>query len=142
MKIGNSLLKEMIMNLPKVLAEDFNAVVQAEHQLAAAHLQLDLKTIEHLLHQDYVIVQPGGKVETKAEVLASYHTDTRHWDTAQVDQLDIRLYGDTARVVGRWRASGQHGTERFDYAARFLSIWIKQAGRWQNLGYQSTDIES
>src|SRR5688500_3122179 len=107
MKIENSLLKEMIMGPPKMLADDFNAVVQAEHQLAAAHLQLDLKTIEHLLHPDYVIIQPGGKLETKAEVLASYNTDTRHWDTALVDQLDIRLYGDTAIVVGRWRASGQ-----------------------------------
>ena len=130
------------MNLPKVSADDFNAVVQAEHQLAAAHLQLDLKTIEYLLHPDYVIIQPGGRVETKAEVIASYNTGMRHWDTALVDQLDIRLYEDTARVVGRWQASGQHGTERFDYAARFLSIWVKHAGRWQNIGYQSTEIES
>ena len=130
------------MNLHKAVADDFNAVVLAEHQLAAAHLQLDLKTIEHLLHPDYVIVQPGGKVETKAEVIASYNTGTRHWDTAQVDQLDIRLYGDTAMVVGRWRASGQHATERFTYVARFLSIWLKQEGRWQNIAYQSTEIES
>ena len=130
------------MNLPKALADDFDAVVQAEHQLAAAHLQLDLKTIEDLLHPDYVIIQPGGKVETKADVLASYHTGTRDWDTAQVDQLDIRLCGDTAIAVGRWQASGQHGTERFDYVARFLSIWVKQGGRWQNIAYQSTEIES
>lgn len=130
------------MNLPKVLVDDIDAVTQAEYQLAAAHLQPDLKTIEYLLHPEYVIIQPGGKVETKAEVLASYSTDTRHWDTALVDQLDVRLHGDTAIVVGRWRASGQHGTKRFDYAARFLSIWIKQAGRWQNIGYQSTEIES
>ncbi len=123
------------------LTDDFNAVVQAEHQLAAAHLQLDLKTIEYLLHPNYVIIQPGGKVETKTEVIASYNTGTRHWDTALVDQLDIRLYGDTAIVVGRWQASGQHGMERFDYAARFLSIWVKQVGRWQNIGYQATEIE-
>jgi ketosteroid isomerase-like protein len=131
-----------IMNLSNVLADDFRAVVQAEHQLAAAHLQLDLKTIEHLLHPDYVIIQPGGNVETKAEVIASYTSGTRKWDTALVDQLDIRLHSDTAIVVGRWRASGQHGTEQFDYAARFLSIWIKQSGRWQNIGYQSTEIEN
>jgi ketosteroid isomerase-like protein len=130
------------MSIPIAAADDFNAVAQAEHQLAQAHLQPDLTTIEHLLHPDYVIIQPGGKVETKAEVLASYHSGTRHWDTAQVDQLDIRLYGDAAIIVGRWRASGRHGTERFDYAARFLSIWVKQEGRWQNIGYQATEIES
>jgi ketosteroid isomerase-like protein len=129
------------MSLPITLGDDFKAVAQAERQLAEAHLRLDVKTIEHLLHQDYVIIQPGGQVETKAEVLASYNSGTRRWDTAQADQLDIRLYGDTAIVVGRWQASGQHGAEQFDYAARFLSIWVKQAGHWQNVGYQATEIE-
>jgi ketosteroid isomerase-like protein len=130
------------MNLLTVAENELNAVAQAEHQLAKAHLRLDLKTIEHLLHPDYVIVQPGGQIETKAEVLVSYATGTRAWDKAQSDQLDIRLYGDTAIAVGRWRASGWHGAERFEYAARFLSIWIKQEGRWQNLAYQATEIEN
>ena len=129
------------MSIPRATEDDLDAVAQAEGKLADAHLQLDLKTIDHLLHPDYVIVQPGGKVETKAEVLASYKTETRQWDMAQVDQLDIRLYGATVVVVGRWRALGQHGAERFDYAARFLSIWVKQEGRWQNIAYQSTEIE-
>jgi ketosteroid isomerase-like protein len=70
------------------------------------------------------------------------HNNYEKGIVALIDQLDIRLYGDTAIAVGRWRASGQHGTERFDYAARFLSIWIKQAGFWQNIGYQSTEIDS
>jgi ketosteroid isomerase-like protein len=129
------------MSISLAGADDVEAVAQAERYLATAHLQLDLETLEHLLHPDYVIVQSGGKVETKAEVLASYRTGTRHWDTAQADHLDIRLYGDTAIVIGRWRASGQHGTECFDYAARFLSIWVKQKGRWQNIAYQATEIE-
>ncbi len=121
---------------------EVDAVAHAEYLLAKAHLQLDLKIFEDLFHQDYLIIQPGGKIETKAEVIASYETGTRHWDTAQVDQLDIRIYSETAIVVGRWRASGQHGDEHFDYSARFQSIWIKQDGRWQNLIYQSTEIEN
>ena len=128
------------MSLPTAVADDFEAVAQAERQLAAAHIRLDMKTLEQLLHPDYVIVQPGGKVETKAEVLASYNSGRRQWDTAQVDQFDIRLYDKTAIVIGRWRASGQNGAEHFDYAARFLSIWIKQEGRWQNISYQATEI--
>jgi ketosteroid isomerase-like protein len=128
------------MDLPAI-EDDLKAVAQAERRLAEAHLDLDLKTIDDLLHPDYVIVQQGGHVETKADVLASYTTDTRHWNKAQSDQLDIRLYGDTALVVGRWRASGHHGAEYFDYTARFLSIWIRQDGRWQNAAFQSTKIE-
>ena len=37
-------------------------VIEAEKRLAAAHLTLDLGVIADLLHDDYVIVQPGGSV--------------------------------------------------------------------------------
>jgi ketosteroid isomerase-like protein len=60
---------------------------------------------------------------------------------AQVGQLDIRIQGNSAIVIGCWQASGRHGEEQFDYTARFLSVWIKQDDRWQNIAYQSTEIE-
>ncbi|WP_447639639.1 nuclear transport factor 2 family protein [Pandoraea norimbergensis] len=122
--------------------EDIAAVELAEHALARAHLDLTagLDVIESLLHPDYVIIQPGGVMETKADVLASYRTGTRHWDTAQVDQLRSTQYGETIIVVGRWCASGHHGATWFDYQARFVSVWIKTVRGWQNITYQSTEI--
>lgn len=122
------------------LIDDIEAVAHAEQEMAAAHLQLDLAAIERLLHPDYVIIQPGGKIETKTDVLASYRTGTRHWDTAQVDQLAIQCFGNMAMVVGRWCASGQNGEETFNYSARFLSVWVKQNDHWQNIGYEATEL--
>ena len=122
--------------------DEIQAVAQAERELAEAHLRLNLATIDLLLHPDYAIIQPGGEVESKAEVLASYRTGTRRCDSAEADELDVRVYGDTAVVIGRWTASGQNQSERFDYSARFLSIWVEQDGRWQNVAMQSTEIAS
>ena len=117
-------------------------VVEAERRLAAAHLNKDLNVIDRLLHPDYFILQPDGHVETKAQVLDSLSSADRYWDIAEVDDLDVRIYADTAVVVGRWRAKGVHGEEFFNYSARFLSVWIMDQGRWQNIAYQSTEIES
>ena len=112
------------------------AVKKAEQELAQAHRILDLETIERLLHPDYVIVQPGGRIETKAEVLASY----RSGDRAEGDHLDIRLHGNTAIVTGRWQASGENEGEPFDYAACFLSVWLRESGHLQYVAYQSTEV--
>jgi ketosteroid isomerase-like protein len=120
---------------------DMEAVIQAEEALAAAHLSLDLATIDRLLHPDYVIIQPGGTIEDKAVTLASLHTDQRHWEIAQSDQLDVRLYGETAVVVGRWRGKGQNGAEPFDYQARFLSVWVREKDLWRNVAYEAAPIE-
>ena len=47
------------------------AVVAAERDLADAHLHLDLAAFDRLLHPDYVIIQPDGRVEDKATTLTS-----------------------------------------------------------------------
>ncbi len=78
------------------IIDERDAIIHAEQKLAQAHLTPDLDMIDSLLHPEYEIIQPDGRIETKAD--------------------------------------------DFDYAARFLSIWIKEGGRWQNVAYHSTDI--
>ncbi|MEZ4725623.1 MAG: nuclear transport factor 2 family protein [Caldilineaceae bacterium] len=119
---------------------DQEAIIQAEQALAAAHLRLDLATIDQLLHPDYVIVQPGGVHENKAQMLASLATGDRHWDLAESDELAVRLYGNSAVVAGRWRGRGRNGAEHFDYRARFLSIWVRTEGQWRNVAYMATEV--
>lgn len=118
-----------------------NEILLAENALAEAHISLDIEVIDSLLHSDYSIIQPGGKVETKADVLASYRSNQRFWSIAKSDKLDIRLYGDTAVVFGRWMAKGKNGEEKFDYSSRFLSIWLNEDNKWKNVAFQSTDID-
>jgi len=73
------------------------AIIEAEEHLAAASLNLDLSVFEQLLHPDYVIVQPGGIVENKAETIASLATDTRYWQVARSDEMEVRMYGGYGR---------------------------------------------
>ena len=119
---------------------DIAAVIRAEERLAQAHMDMDLATIADLLHPDYVILQPDGRTETRQAVLDSYRSGDRHWDLAQVDEMAVRLIGETAVVTGRWRAAGQNGAKAFDYAARFLSVWVRGNEGWRNAAYQSVEI--
>jgi ketosteroid isomerase-like protein len=119
---------------------DAEAIAAAERAIAAAHLTLDLDVINRLYHPDFVIAQPDGSTEGKEQVLGSYRSGERRWDFAQVDQLEIHVAGDTAIVIGRWRAKGVSRGQRFDYAARFLSVWARTGSVWLNLAYQSVEI--
>lgn len=117
------------------------AVIAAERALAAAHLRLDLEVFDRLLHPDYRIIQPGGRVEDKAATIASLRSGERRWEVAHADAFDVRVYGNTAVVVGRWRGKGVNAGTPFDYSARFLSVWVKEADCWRNVAAQSTSIE-
>ena len=123
------------------MSEEADAVIRAEERLARAHVTMDLPTIADLLHPDYVILQPDGRTETRQEVLDSYRTGDRHWDIAQVDDMIVRMAGETATVTGRWRAVGHNGAESFDYTARFLSVWAWTEDGWRNVAYSAVETE-
>lgn len=113
-------------------------LIKAEQDLAKAHIASDITTMDALLHKDYIIAQPDGRMETKEHVLDSFRTGNRHWDKAEVDELDVKIFGDMARVLGLWKAAGTNNGKSFDYQARFISIWIKENNRWLNISYSSS----
>jgi ketosteroid isomerase-like protein len=115
-------------------------VLAAERAWSEAHRQLDLVAIAHMMADDYVIVRPDGRVEGKTAALADYTQQQRSWDYAESDQLEVRVYGATAVVIGRWQARGINNGARFDYAARFISLYLQRNGRWQVVTDQSTEI--
>ena len=115
-------------------------VLAAEQAWTTAHRQLDLVAIAQLMADDYVIIRPDGRVEDKAAALADYTKAQRNWEVAESDQLDVRVYGTTAVVIGRWQARGVNNDQRFDYAARFISLYVQRNGRWQVVTDQSTEI--
>lgn len=124
------------------LADDpaVREVIAAERAWVQAHRGLDLDALEGLMAEEYLHILPDGSVIGKQADLASYRRGDRHWDYAESDQYHVEVFGDAAVLVGRWRARGVNASEPFDYAARFLSVYVKRAGRWQMVVAQSTPL--
>ncbi len=127
----------------ETLGRDAKTILEQEAELATAHLTLDLGIFDRLLHEEYVLLQPNGCTETKQDVMTSIGSGHRGWEIAQVENVTARVYGETAVAQGIWRARGRNGDARFDYAARFVSVWTKHDGHWKNLVYHGvkTPIE-
>lgn len=126
--------------MPTVSGDDAWQVLQNERELARAHVVMDLAIIDQLLHPGYTLLQPDGLIENKQAVLASYRQGSREWYSATASNMEVVVYGNLALVRGLWSAAGHNGAEAFDYAARFLSMWRKDDGRWRNIAYQSREI--
>ncbi len=115
-------------------------VLAVEQAWTEAHLRSDIATIEKLMVDDYVRINSDGSVTDKATTLATYQPDVRTWEFTRSDEHDVRIYGDTALVIGRWTARGENNGVRFDYAARFLSVYVQRNGQWQMVAEQSTEL--
>lgn len=128
------------MNRSRQDTELIREVLQAEREWVEAHRRLDIAALERLMADEYKHIRADGTVVGKEEDLASYETGDRYWDFAESDEYDIQLYGQTAVLIGRWRARGENAGERFDYAARFISVYVKRHGRWQMVAAQPTPL--
>jgi ketosteroid isomerase-like protein len=115
-------------------------VLVAEREWLLAHLHLDIPALERLMDPDYLQIAPGGDTVNKEQVLASFRSGERHWDEAHSDEHHVRVYGNTAVVVGRWRARGENAGRSFDYQARFVSVWVRRDREWRMVSDQSTPI--
>jgi ketosteroid isomerase-like protein len=116
-------------------------VIAVEQAWVEAHRNLDLATLEHILSDQYRQIQANGKVIGKKELLASYRSGLRNWEIAESDQYEIRLLGETALLIGRWRGKGQNQDDKFDYSARFLAVYRLERGEWKLISDVSAPLE-
>ena len=116
-------------------------VLQAEREWLEAHLAGDVAALGRLMHADHIQIRPDGSMWDKQRVLASFEGGGRHWDRAEADELQVKVYGETALVVGRWRAEGVNQGEAFDYAARYVSVWVLEEGNWLMVSDNATEIK-
>ena len=117
-------------------------IISVEQAWVAAHLDLDLDTLDDILSDHYRQIQADGKVIGKQELLASYRSGQRKWEIAESDQYEIRLLGDVALLLGRWRGKGTNQGEAFDYSARFLAVYHLEGGDWKLVSDVSIPLEN
>ena len=122
------------------LSQSLDEVLAAERDWTRAHLELDIAMIERMLAPEYIQVSDTGRVIYREEALASYRSGQRHWDIAQSDELEVHLYEETAIVIGRWIGRGENHGQRFDYTARFSSVYVRREKGWQIVLDHSTPL--
>ena len=115
-------------------------VLAAENAWAQAHLDTDVNALNRLMHPYYTIIKPDGSIWNKETALASYVPGKRDWTEAGSSDHIIRIYGDTAIVIGIWTAKGVNNGTPFDYKARYTSLWVKEDEKLRMVSDQSTEI--
>lgn len=106
-------------------------VMATELRWTKAHLEMDLAAIATILSDEYRQIRADGSVIGRSQLLDSYHSGVRRWEIAESSEHDVRILGDVAILIGRWRGKGVNAGQEFDYSARFLSLYVLENGEWK-----------
>ncbi len=118
--------------------EAVREIVDLERQAKDAALHRDAAFSERTLAEDYVAISPLGQVIGKAETVAARRTAQLRYDSIEVSDMVVRLYGSTAVVTARADVRGKELGEEFSGPYRFTRVWVRRNGHWQTVSYQAT----
>jgi ketosteroid isomerase-like protein len=116
------------------------AVREAEAARIKALMTNDLVTLGPLLADDLTYTHSNGKMDGKAQFLASLESGQTRYQAFAPRDLQVRVYGPTAVLNGEAAVGVTVGGEARLLDLRFTSVWVQKGGRWQFAAWQSTRI--
>jgi ketosteroid isomerase-like protein len=111
-----------------------------EQDRAVAVVKGDVKTLEGLTADDYVLINANGQVSDKATTMNDIKTGNIKLSSNDVSDLKVRVYGDTAVVTGKSNAKGTIRGRELKGPVMFTRVYVKKNGKWQSVAFQQTPI--
>jgi ketosteroid isomerase-like protein len=123
---------------------------ELEAQCSRAVVAGDRAFFDRVLAADFTHTSHSGVFKTRAQWMAEDKVDSRQekpqagktiYEAFDVDDLAVRIYGDTAVVTGRSSPRGRTAKgEPMRGQYRFIRVWVKNGDRWQVVAFQGTRI--
>jgi ketosteroid isomerase-like protein len=118
--------------------ETIREIIDMEHQAREASIRRDADFSQRTLADDYVAITPLGQVTTKQDTVSARKSRQLRYDTIDITDMVVRIYGDTAVVTARADVKGHQLGEDFSGPYRYTRVWVRKTGKWQAVSYQAT----
>ena len=121
-------------------SEDEQALRKIQHDWAEARMKGDSSYTRGLEAENCTVVWPDGSIVNKREDLKSMSGDIV-FPEFKIDDLQVRLYGDTGIVVGQGTIRAHQGKQNL-LGGKFVwtDTFIKQDGAWKVVASQVTPV--
>ena len=91
----------------------------------------DSSVLERILADEYLYISSNGGVFNKADAVKFSKSGEVKIESGRSDDVQVRGFGDTIVVTGRWTSKGTNKGKSFSDVDRYTSVYVKRNGRWQ-----------
>ena len=121
---------------------DLRQVQSLERENREASVKGDHAFFNALSVGNFIAIDPRGKLSSKADVLKSRQLREMKYDSIDVDNEQVRVYGDAAIVTGTSIVKGHHLDSDSGGQYRYTRVYVKVEKKWRIASSQSTRITS
>jgi hypothetical protein len=119
-------------------AEEQITALQA--QIIEATLKGDISVFENYLSDDYIAIRGDGKLTTRAEELENLKSGVTKYESIEVREPEVRVYGDTAVYNSLSSIKAMINGKPYTGDVRNSRVWVKQNGNWKLILFQATRV--
>jgi ketosteroid isomerase-like protein len=112
-------------------------VEKLERELFDAYQRRDPSGLDRILDDDYVFIAPNGQLRTKEAVR---NFSWPQYERLDVDDIRVRVYGETAVLTARVTLLGQSPLDSVTGVYRNTRVYVRQRGKWRAVSGQSTRV--
>ncbi len=102
-----------------------------DHERIQAQIGADAASLDRLYADDFIGIGPSGTVRNKAQVIRDFTSGDLKYQSITTDDVQVRVYGNTAVETGRSTMSGQDKGKPVPRDNRFTRVWVAQRGHWR-----------
>ena len=107
------------------------AIRQLDNERIQAQIHADAAALDRIYADDFIGIGPSGTVRAKPQVLSDFTSGDLKFQSITTDDVQVRVYGNTAVETGRSTMNGQDGSKIVPRDNRFTRVWVKQQGCWR-----------
>jgi ketosteroid isomerase-like protein len=116
-------------------------LMQIERDGVEAEKRGDISYYEKLEAPDFLFIDPGGMSHTREEDLAIAKSGDLKFESMNIEEMKVRVYGDTAVVTGLTAVKGMFKTQDISGKYRFTDVFVKRNGEWKIVNAQLTMVQ-
>lgn len=122
--------------------ETRHEIEHLEEAWRSAVLKGNIAAMDALLADDYMAITPTGILQSKEQTLANLRSGTIHFNSIDLSDRKIRLYGTTALVTSRAEVTATGPDGDISGSFRYTRVYVKDSrGVWRIVSFEASRIK-
>ena len=126
--IGAFLLMVAMASHPQTLSQQEDEIKNLEGERGKAQVRGDIAKLDEVLAPEFIEINAAGQIRTKRENIEGHKSGQVHWEKFDLDELSVRVYGETAVVSGRLTRKGTFAGRDLSGQSRSNAVLRSTAG--------------
>ena len=113
-------------------------LIKLRRQIADAEMHGDATVLDRLFADEYTHLHSDGRMDSKAEYLKRFTSGSRKYQLYELEDIQVRLYGNTAVIFSRGHTRTTNDGQPRDVRNQFMEVWAKKQGAWRVVAWVTT----